>query len=218
MGETPHNSKIQIVNVSSGETTEHNAEFADSEWICLQDYVEYVADLQSTRFVQNGGKVQVNFNWTYGVNPQGTALSPPPDDVLAFLHRLRPFILQNEATHFSKIRSIVSRRFGDRRIRLLMNWLLEQYEGKHLQGMIEMDSNGVRMNCEKMLLAWLNSHEYHRDHEKRELIKTHTKILPPEWWRGVFLLLLNEKAKAIFDLGIVVETVLGKRGSFSTSI
>lgn len=215
MTENLKKSRIRVQNISSDETTEHHAEFTDSEWRQLQDYVEYAADLRSTQFVRNGGAVKISFHWADGSTAESAALAPPPDDVLAFLHRLRPLILQDETTSFPKIRAILTRRFSDPSIRLLMSSLLDQYEGKQLQAVIGMDSNGVRMNCEKMLLTWLNAHEYHRDRDKQAIIKSHTNILPAEWWRGVFLLLLNEKAKAIFDLGVIVETALGKRKLFS---
>jgi len=42
--------------------------------------------------------------------------------------------------------------------------------------------------------------------------------MPFEWSRGVFLNLLIEKTKAISNLSVLVELVLGKRNTMSVSL
>ncbi len=81
-----------------------------------------------------------------------------------------------------------------------------------------MESNNYVMNSEKMLVTWLNAYEYHRDHDKQEILKNHSHIAPFEWSRGVFLNLLVEKTKAIQNLGVFVELAVGKRNTISVNL
>ena len=218
MNETPHKAKIRLIDNTSGKASEHIAEFTDGEWRQLHDYLSHVADLQSTQFLTKGEGVQLNFAWSGGTEVQWSVRTPPDDDVFAFLHRLRPLILQDEPACFPRVRAILNRRLKDAPIRPFMGWLLELYEGKTMQKVIAMQSNDRILNSEQMLVMWLNAYEYHRDRDKQELLESHSKIMPLEWSRGVFLTLLGEKAKAISNLGVLVEVVLGKRNALSVSL
>ncbi|WP_239795877.1 hypothetical protein [Candidatus Nitrotoga arctica] len=213
-----HKAGIRLIDNISGEASEHFAEFTDGEWRQLNDYLSHVADLHSTQFLIKGEGVQLNFAWNQGSNPQWRAKAPPVDDVLAFLHRLRPLILQEEPACFQKVRAVLKRRLKDAPIHPFMGWLLEVYEGKEMQKMISIQSNNCIVNSEKMLFTWLNAYEYHREREKQELLESYSKIMPTEWSRGVFLTLLVEKGKAISNLGALVEVVLGKRNALSLSV
>ena len=218
MSETPHKAGIRLTDKNSGKAFEHIAEFTDNEWCQLHDFLSHVADLQSTQFVAKGGGVQLNFNWKEGTGLSWSVKTPPDDEVHAFLHQLRPLILQKEPACFPKVRALLNRRLKDAPIQPFMCWLLELYEGKEMQKSIVMQSNNHILNSEEMLVTWLNAYEYHRDHDKKKLIESHNQILPLEWSRGVFLNLLIEKAKAISHLGVFVELVLGKRDTFSVSL
>lgn len=218
LNEAPHKAAIRLIDNISGETSEHFAEFTDGEWRQLNDYLGHVADLHSTQFLAKGEGVQLNFAWSKGAAPQWSVKAPPVDNVLAFLHRLRPLILQDEPACFQKVRAVLKRRLKDAPIHPFMGWLLEVYEGKEMQRVIAIQSNNCIVNSEKMLITWLNAYEYHRDRDKQELIESYSKIMSSEWSRGVFLTLLVEKGKAISNLGALVEVVLGKRNSLSLSL
>ncbi|CAH1905555.1 conserved hypothetical protein [Candidatus Nitrotoga sp. HW29] len=86
-----------------------------------------------------------------------------------------------------------------------------------MQKLIAMESNDCIVNSEKMLFTWLNAYEYHRGVDKQEFLESHNKIMPTDWSSGVFLIFLCEKERAISNLGVLVEVVLGKRSSFSLS-
>ena len=217
MNETPHKTGICLRDKNSGETVEHIAEFTDDEWRQLHDFLSHVADLQSTQFVAKGSGVQLDFNWSEETGLSCSVKTPPKDEVLAFIHRLRPLILQKEAACFPRVRALLNRKLKDAPIEPFMRWLLDLYEGKEFQKLIVMQSNDRIMNSEEMLVIWLNAYEYHRDRKKQELLESHNKILPLEWSRGVFLNLLVEKTKAISHLGVLVELVLGKRDAISVS-
>ncbi|MFA6162880.1 MAG: hypothetical protein WC685_05580 [Methylobacter sp.] len=215
MNGTLHKARICLMDKNSGEAFEHIAEFTGDEWRQLHDFLMQVADLKSTQFVVKGNGIQLYFDWKEGSEPLLRVKTPSDDEVGAFLHRLRPLILQREPASFNKVSALLKRRLGANIIKPFMRELLEIYEGKRMQGQIEIQSKGSIMNSEKMLVAWLNAYEYHRDRDKQELLETHNHImLTPEWSRGMFLTLLIEKTNAISYLGTLVEHVLGKRDAF----
>lgn len=218
MNEIPHKSAIRLTDKTSGESVEHIAEFTDDEWWQLHEFLSHVADLQSTQFVAKGAGVQMNFNWSQGNAPSWSVQAPPDEEVFAFLHRLRPLILQREPACFLKVRALLSRKLKDAPIQPFMHWLLELYEGKKFQKLILMQSNDRIMNSKEMLVTWLNAYEYHRDRVKQAILESRNQIMPFEWSRGIFLNLLLEKTKAIANLSILVELVLGKRSTISVSL
>lgn len=199
-------------------SVDHVCEFSDSEWAQLHEFLGHVADLQATQFVGNGANVQLQFETKAGQEPSWSAQMPPEDELLAFLHRLRPLILQDEPACFPKILGLLRRKLKDTPIRQFLKWLLQLYKGKEFQGLILIESNNYVMNSEKMLVTWLNGYEYHRDHDKQAILKGHSHIAPFEWSRGVFLNLLVEKTKAIQNLGAFVDLAVGKRSSISVNL
>jgi len=218
MNEKSHKVSFRHTDQKSGMSVDHACAFSDNEWAQLHEFLGHVADLQATQFVGKGANVQLQFEWKAGQEPSWSAQMPPEDELLAFLHRLRPLILQEEPACFPKIRGLLGRKLKDTPIRPLLKWLLELYEGKEFQGLILMESNNYVMNCEKMLVTWLNAYEYHRDHDKQEILKSHIQIAPFEWSRGVFLNLLVEKTKAMQNLGALVELAVGIRSTISVNL
>jgi len=216
--DTPRTSRLRFTDNKSGEVHEHVAQFTEEEWRQLHEYLGHVADLSSTQFVANGRGVQLNFNWTQGTAPSWSVKAPPEDEVLAFLHRLRPLILQSEPASFLKVRALLNRRLRGAPIQMFMDWLLEVYEGKDMQKLIVMQSNDRIMNSEEMLVTWLNAYEYHRDRDKQTTLEKHSHVMPFDWSRGVFLNLLIEKAKSVANLGVLVELVIGKRDTLSVTL
>ena len=205
-----HKAGIRLTDKRSGATTEHVVDFTATEWEQLQMYVSETESLQATRFVEQGAGVNLNFQWKKDAGISWSVVMPPIDDLLAFLHRLRPLILQREPASFVKVRKLIARKLQGPTAPLL-RYLLDLFEGKEMQKLVVMQSNDQVMNSEEMLFTWLNAHEYHRDRDKQEFLETLHKILPLEWSRGVFVSLLVDKTKAILTLAALVELALGKR-------
>jgi hypothetical protein len=218
MNENSHKVSFRHTDQKSGVSADHACTFSASEWDQLHEFLGHVADLQATQFVAKGANVHLQFEYKVGQEPYWSEQMPPEDELLAFLHRLRPLILQGEPASFLKIRGLISRELKDTPILPFLKWLLELYEGKGFQELILMESNNYVMNSEKMLVTWLNAYEYHRDHDKQEILRSHSHIAPFEWSRGVFLNLLVEKTKAIQNLGVFVELAVGKRNTISVNL
>ena len=211
MKKLPHKFEIRLTNNDSNVSVTHLVEFAEEEWMQLREFVQYVLELEATKFVSEVRGVMMNLNNRSGGDLSITIITPPDDEVSAFIHKLRRLILQCEFSCFLNVRKLISRKLRFPQLVPFMRWLLDLYEGKESQKLISLESNGCIINSEEMLQIWLNAYEYHSDRDKRECSESHTKIMPLAWNRGVFLNLLIDKANAIRQLGALVELVLGRR-------
>jgi hypothetical protein len=74
-----------------------------------------------------------------------------------------------------------------------------------------MKSNKVLLNSESVLFDWLNSHEYHRNEDKREFIESLHQMIPLDLTKVVFLRLLVHKAVAAINMTTLISVLLGRK-------
>ena len=174
----------------------------------LLSYLSEALRLQGA-ITRNGGfGASYNFSWEAG-KPATISGSGPSDDQLAVLvHRLRPFLLQNEPLYFNSIRGIISRGAESKELK---EWLAQtklRFTGRLSQQQVVVTANDLVLNSEAALEKWLNAFEYHRDLDKAdELSKAHS-LFPIESSRPIFVMLLQEKAMAVLHLGWLVHKIL----------
>ncbi|MBL8523385.1 MAG: hypothetical protein JNN20_06840 [Betaproteobacteria bacterium] len=171
---------IGITDPATGKRIEVKLEFAAEESKSLHVYADCAVELAATRFVTEGHGTKLNFNWEASAAPTWKVDAPPDEVVAAVLHKLRPFVLQDESTSFVRVRSILARTFRDTSIQPFLQGLLTKYDSREMQKMIAMQSNNEVMNSDKMFMTWLNAYEYHRDPAKREQLESLSKIAPLE--------------------------------------
>jgi hypothetical protein len=129
--------------------------------------------------------------------------------VIEFLHRFRPFGLQDEPTSFGKIRNLVCKLVSHEQVRAFAQAQQESFSGRAMQRLVRVESNGVVLNGETTLNNWLNAYEYHRDQTKKKLLDDLHKILPLETSIPLFLNLLVDRAEAVLNLAELVGLILG---------
>lgn len=208
--------KISVTDKKSGETQEVHADFEDEEVMLLEDFLTNIHRLLESKLIQEGafGNLRLKFNkdtgFTFEVN------LPEEDHILALLHRLRRFILNDERSSYNRVTGIIGRRFEDVAIRSMLKAQRGVYDGKEFQTGIQIESNGVLINSDKMLFDWLNAFEFHNDETKRKEIELLHRMMPLDASRAVFLMLLAEKVKAILNIGNFVALLLGKIETLET--
>lgn len=203
--------KAEIFN----EEVTATGEFTDEEYELLLDFEKYAAELYQTPYLHKGNFAR--FTMT-GDNQNNLAFKvelPDWNEVSVFLHKIRPFILQNERTYFHKVRNLLGFKLTNSYFRDYFNLQKELFNGKKSQEGWQIESNGEILNSEKILYEWLNAHEYHRDKDKQELIKFLHQIVPLEASKVLFLGLLSNKTKAILNLASFIYVLLGKQKSLT---
>ncbi len=208
-----HEYKLTLTREDTGENISLSGKFENEDWERLEAFAQYADELMHTKLVQNGMPASLNIHLD---KESGMAVStklPPWDDVTVFLHKFRPIGLQSESTNLYKICSILSRKLTHPYFRYMIEEQHDIYSGKELQAQFRIRSNDILMNSEKVLYDWLNSYEYHRVKEKREFIDSLHTMLPLEASKVIFLTLLTDKARAIYNIAAFVRVVLGKQKS-----
>ena len=136
---------------------------------------------------------------------------PDNDDLSILLHRLRPFILDDEPASFVKVASIIGRRVSTPYVRQLLREQRALYDGRRFLRTIQIASNETILNSDRVLRGWLNSHEYHRDPDKREAIDELFAATPGKLLQGILVNMLVEKVRAIHNVAALVALLLGRQ-------
>lgn len=199
------------LRVNQGEAEKLHVEVDDSDWQTLIGYLEDFDRLAATRM---GGNCQIKVTFTFDARTgfSWSGEMPPEDDVAAFLHRLRPFVLNDERSNFNRVCNILGRAIAHPGMTALLRQQRDEFAGRAFQSQLQLLSNGAVVNTEQVLQNWLNAYEYHRDPERRErLAKVHHELLPLEALRPVFVSMLIDKARAIGTVVAVVRMIVNRQ-------
>ena len=199
-----------VLKIADQEDSAIEGEFSDSEHGKLQDYLAQFDRLTASKPLREGFPCEVSLLWDEASGVRVETELPDSDTLSILLHQLRPFILEKEPASYRKVASIIGRRVQSAHVRDLLRRQREYYEGRSFQLLLQLSQNDEVIKWERALDDWLNSHEYHRDPEKREAIDDMLARMPGDLMRGVFILLLVNKVNAIRNLASLVALLLGK--------
>ena len=187
-------------------------EFDHDEWGVLSQFVQLAEKLVASEFVQSGAGSRLNVQYQKGKGVRFEATVPPEEQISSFLHRLRPFVLNDESTNFGRVSNVLSKHCQGTAAIQLIKGLKFQFSGKGTQSLVTITSNDVILNSDNALMLWLNAHEYHHDPEKICALEGLHKIIPLEGSIPIFIWLLSEKAHAIVGLASMIRLIQGEDG------
>ncbi len=203
--------QLTLTVKETNETVSLSGSFQENEWNLLSDFLEYADDLLSTRFVRSGMRASLNIKWSQEAGMVVSAQLPNWDDVIVFLHKLRPIVLQSERTNFYRICNLLAKRLAHPYFRSMLDEQRKMYGGQRMQSVIQVRINDVVLNSEEVLSYWLNAFEYHRDKDKKKFIESLHEMFPFDASKVLFLQLLADKTQAIHNIAIFVRVVLRKQ-------
>jgi len=214
----PQKYELSLINDETGETVSISGEFSDEEVKVLEAFVREADEVWNTDFIQTGEKGQLNIQWDRETGTKVSTVLPEWNQVIVFLYKFRPILLQNEKTNFYKIHNLLAKKLDHPHFRNSLGVQHELYSGKTAQAEFQIKSNEVLLNSEKVLFDWLNSHEYHRDEDKREFIESLHQMIPLDASKVIFLKLLLHKAIAARNVVDLIKVVLGKQKETSVTM
>ncbi|MBU0995375.1 MAG: hypothetical protein KJ737_23000 [Proteobacteria bacterium] len=188
--------------------------FEDQEWESLLNFIDYTKSLQNIQLIKQGGPGKFNLTYNEIDGMTYTVELPPEDQILALLHRLRPFILKDESTNFYRVCKHLSRRFENQSFRDFIKTIRDRYSGKRMQNFLLISSNDAVINSEETLIMWLNAHEYHKDRNKQAELDHLHQVLPLEASRAFFVMMLYEKVRAISIVANLINVMDGQQETF----
>lgn len=103
----PQRFHVHFTDPSTAQKVEVVGEFSDAEWEILLRFAEYAEQLGQTRMVQEGSNVRCSIRLEAKKGINSSVIVPPENDIAAFLHRMRPFVLQDEPTSFFRVFSMM---------------------------------------------------------------------------------------------------------------
>jgi hypothetical protein len=127
-------------------------------------------------------------------------------------------LLNDEKTNFNYVRNLLGKKLDHPYFRSVLRLQQDLYGGKVAQAEYELKSNQVVINSEKVLFAWLNSHEYHRDEDKKKFIESLHQLLPLDVSKVSFMKLLIHKAMAAKNLAGLIQVMLGKHQEIAVEV
>ncbi|MCY3682318.1 MAG: hypothetical protein OXH16_13030 [Gemmatimonadetes bacterium] len=209
---------ITIKGESSGKTIRGN--IPGEAWETLLGFCNEVDEFFN--LIQRCGGLKVSGSVKIDFDDDSVELVEKSNiDILrrsGILHRLRPFILQGsrrypEPFYFNKMVDLLSCNMRHPLMTQYFRSVKDVFSNKHFRKSLRITYGELMVNSEEVLMAWLNAYEYHRDDGKRKLIEEIEAVFPKESLRMIFMLMILEKIKIIFEFKGVISRI-DKRGGF----
>jgi hypothetical protein len=195
------------------------AVFNDEEVKKFKAYLLHIQELSSTKIGREGMNPRLKVEWEQGKEMTFNADLPPVDDLLAYLLRLRPFLLQNEYASFESVCGILRRRINTTHFRGFIKTQMDFFKGHVITSTFQITvNNAILVNSEKTLMDWLNAYEYHRDQEKREKLQSVFNIMTDDGAKAIFVMLIVDKANAIKKIGCTLDMLMSNTPGNSVCI
>lgn len=184
-------------------------ELADEHIELFADFIEHAERLRQSDFIRGGGQVNLNVSWKEGTAVKADATIPDRPPYSEFLHEIRPFILENEPTHFYKILGIAGRLIPDPCFRAVLKAAKDVFAGKRIADQVRVTVGDRDVISDTFVRDWLNAFEYHRARDKRKELEAMHEAVPLESTEALVLMQLVDKASAVFYLSRIMERLIG---------
>ncbi len=207
----PHPFRLTVTNERTGESSVVTGKIPDPDWELLLAFLAEAEHLRRTRLIAQGTSVKYEFSWDREKGQQHKATLPPEDDVSAFLHRLRPFVLERERFFLPKILNVLRRLIPNPQVQSIFDLQTQRFFGRDASGFTIMVGE-LALTSDDTVLKWLNAVEYHRDEDKQGELKTAAEAIPTESQRAIFLSAMIDKAKSILTVAGIVEGLRDRGG------
>lgn len=209
--------KFVITNQETGEQEEIEAIFEEEEWNILKEYKNYTDELFNISLLKKGFNSNLNVTYIKESGMKVKSSLPEWEDIIVFLHKIRPFVLNKETTYFYKIANIISKNIKNTFIRDFINRQRGLFSGKNMQKQVQIKVTNININLKiknviinsaEILNKWLNAYEYHRDNDKIIFIDKVNEVIPKDFSQAIFVSLLIHKGKAIGNIGSFIKLMM----------
>jgi hypothetical protein len=180
--------------------------FEESEIKILEDFLSCAREIESCKIVQI--TMPFNFKWFWdNQSKKITSELKIPDWELmqAYLHRLRPIVLQKEKTYFLKICKILKRGFESPILRKMIDEEIMLYKGAKIESIQKIKINERNLISEEMFKEYINAFEYHRDDSFREKLNKIDEVINTKF---IFYWLSQEKGGSILRVAEFVRPLI----------
>jgi hypothetical protein len=201
---------VTLISPRTGKPEQLSGSIPDDEWNLLTRFLAYSYRLAECRMAESQAQLKFGVKAEIGQPTTFEVVLPPEDDIAAFLHRMRPFVLEKEATYFPKVRNIVARYLTLPSVRQHLDLLKDRYAGKALGFTITFGS--LSLTGGEAIDKWLNAFEYHQDEDKQTQLRAMYATFPEPAARALFLTAMLARASAVGKLGALIDAITKRDG------
>lgn len=194
-----------------GQITRLSVEFDDDEWIVLKAYMAECDRIEKSETLKDFN-VNINISGEQGQKIKFQASIPSDDAIAVCIHRMRPFILQDERTHFGRVCNILKKRMNNPVYHEIIDKIRHDFSGKNDQQMMVMKVNDTVLNSHERVLEWLNAEEYHRDTEKKERLDALCSVFPNGIIKAFYCNMLIAMVDAVLNIGRNIHAIEAAEG------
>ncbi len=203
--------KIRIEDSPSQDVREITGNLSNEFKDVLVRFAQYAKELGECEYIQSPKQATFNFKWEVGKGHSSNPTLPEMSVCDSFIYRLRPFVLNDESTNYLRVLKQTGKMLQDPTVHKMMKDLRHYWDGRKIRELFTLsDETGV-LNNDAMTMKYLHAFEYHRNQEKAAKFKSLQEMFGTDGLRAFYLLLLADKAKAIFQLSYLIEVILGTR-------
>ncbi|MDX1997164.1 MAG: hypothetical protein SF066_05545, partial [Thermoanaerobaculia bacterium] len=194
------------------------APFSFDERVILDDFMTFSAELLVNPLAKSSIRASLSLAWTLENGLKVQTERPPDDQVDALLMKLRPFILQDEPTFLPKVLNIVKKASGRRGpVHKVVESINRAFSCEEMRSSVLCIGSytvnpelAMVVNSEEAFSTWLNGYRFHRDRDKRKTFESLHSMIPQESSVVIFMMMLQEKLKAIIEARTLLELVNGE--------
>ncbi len=163
--------------------------------------------LEMSGMMREKAPYRYQFSWDREAGASHSTTLPSDDTIAAFLHRMRPFLLENEETFFNRVIRRLGKRFPQPAARRYFRRLRDVFEARGMGTVTTTTPDGRTLSHRSILRMWLNAFEYHRDAGLQEELSFLRKQIPDEAVRAIMVQFLSQKAIAIRKLAKFIHAI-----------
>lgn len=180
-----------------------SGQIPDSDW---QTLIAFKREAEAmTETLKHCESLNVSFTVKFNRMEISSECKVPNDrDLALILHRIRPFVLNDELLNFGRTINLLKRSVRHPLMERSLRTIQELFSGKDFQRQSLISSGDLIVNSEQALQHWLNSEQYHRNPQRGAILQDPDSRFPPEVARAIFIAMMLDKVKAIAGLKNVI--------------
>jgi hypothetical protein len=200
--------RIHLTKQADGTEDVCSGLISDVDWLLFSTYRDYAEELKATEWVRSGLDAEYSVTSDDKWNTCVEVRNKPSDAVVSqLLHRMRPFVLQNEPTWYPTVNS---RMRGYLDHSYLRQWLAAGrriFDHGHFSLYGQISINDLPLHDERTFNLWLNAFEYHRDQGKRAKLTEALNGPPDDLALAVFRAMLADKAAEVMRIAHLITDI-----------
>ena len=185
------------------------AEFSDDDQAVLREFMEEYRRLQDSSI----SKKDLPCSWSFAGDAGRHTFKahlPSEDEMAILLHRLRPFVLQNEPASFDRAVSVLRRRMSWAELRPLFKLLRDLWVGVNLADELPLFIQHTQVDIQALFSNWVNGEEYHRDRDRHRVVAEMRMSVPSEFLQFMIISAALDKVSAVRHVAKVVRLAIGE--------